>query len=75
MKTVNITFKKWKIEAEHDGEKYHLSLESPCGKYYGSLAQAEDTGAIDNYGELGEKFVPTSVIEKAQELDDELYED
>jgi hypothetical protein len=75
MKTVNITYKKWKIEAEHDGEKYHLSLESPCGKYHGSLAQAEDTGAIDSYGELKEKIVRASVIEKAQELEDELYED
>lgn len=67
-----ITYKGWKIEAEHDGEKYHLYLES--GNYYGSLAQAEDTGSIDNHGEAKEKIVPTSVIEKAQELEDELYE-
>ena len=76
MKTVNITLNNgWKIEAEHDGEKYHLYLESRCSNYYGSLALAEDMGSIDSHGTLPPRKVPLSVIEKAQELEDELYED
>ena len=65
----------WKIEAEHDGEKYHLYLESRCGDYYGSLALAEDTGCIDSHGTLAEKKVPQSVLKAAQELEEKLWEE
>ena len=76
MKTINKTLDNgWKIEAEHDGEKYHLCLESRCGNYYGSLALAEDTGCIDNHGTLAEKKVPNSVIQAAQELEDKLWQE
>jgi len=63
----------WKIEAEHDGEKYHFYLESRCGYYYGSLAMAEDTGHVENSSAERQKKVPNSVIEAAQELEDKLY--
>ena len=73
--TITLTLDNgWKIEAEHDGEKYHLDLESRDGKYYGSLAQAEDTGYLDSYGELPPRKVPNSVLSKALELEDKLYE-
>lgn len=73
METINKTHNRWKIEAEHDGEKYHLYIESPCGDYYSSLALAEDTGCVeDSY--MRTRQVPKAVLNAAHKLDDELYE-
>lgn len=76
MNTINKTLDNgWKIEAEHDGEKYHLYLESRCGDYYGSLAMAEDTGHVENSSAERQKKVPQSVLKAAQELEDNLWEE
>jgi len=65
----------WTIEAEHDGEKYHIYLESRCRNYGGSLARAEDCGSVEHYRydyNSKEKRVPRSVMLAALTLEDEL---
>ena len=78
MDNINLTLDNgWKIEAEHDGEKYHIYLESRCGNFGGSLAMAEDCGTVEHnrYDYNGkEKRVPKSVMLAALKLEDELYE-
>lgn len=72
--TINLVVRRWKIEAEHDGEKYHLYIESPCGEYYSSLPLVEDTGCVeDSY--MKTRQVPKAVLNAAIDLDDKLYED
>ena len=71
--TIKLVVNLWKIEAEHDGEKYHLYIESPCGSYYGSLALAEDTGAVEHGQTYLPRKVPQTVLNAAMKLEDQLY--
>jgi len=61
----------WTITAEPFADPEVLvDIESPCGKYGGSLAMVEDCGVVEDYDtHTKERRVPERVCRVAQEME------